>query len=467
MLNNLTNFLNIIKGKMIKTKPDASDLIVLGTKNANYGGGYAPSAILYSDIKADILGELPEEGKCGIHFGLNFASVGPKVSFKRPNFSSNITDIIIPGLVEFKRDNNVGGIYNAQDEVSWNSNQSPLFTEWNSVYTDDFNNGWGNLFNASNRTYDTFRNSLNGMIGAIIVGQKLLFRHTSTGRMWIIEFTEWTQAGNGGGFAYDRYEIFPATNFYRPTDSPYTVDHISEGLIIKRDNIKGIYNAVLETSYDSNWYISPKGTEWNSSYTDNTNFGFSDLSNLRTRKYGTWRDAVDANPPAAVSDELELIMHDLSTDLYWKIVFTDWGIGDNGDKGTLGYTRTLIPQDCGVKFNDGTVMTTAPISSGPVIDAEGNLIVANSSNDLVEVGPGASHLIPNFSGMLIVNDHYDGGVETWIAGGGDTVCLGATNTGGGPVGSTLAISGSGYEWTNVSNMNGPFTFTVVKTRNEA
>ena len=103
----------------------------------------------------------------------------------------------------------------------------------------------------------------------------------------------------------------------------------------------------------------------------------------------------------------------------------------------------------------------------PVLDSEGNLIIDDNSANTVNVGPGEKHLIPNFSGFLLVNDHYDGGVETWIAGGGDTICLGATNTGGGPVGSTLSISGSGYEWVNVSNMNGPFTFTVIKTRNVA
>ena len=107
------------------------------------------------------------------------------------------------------------------------------------------------------------------------------------------------------------------------------------------------------------------------------------------------------------------------------------------------------------------------LNLGPVVDANDNLIVANSSDNTVAVGPGGTHLIDDFSGMLIVNDHYDGGVETWIAGGGDTICLGATNTGGGPVGSTLTINSNGYLWTNDSNMTGPFTFTVIKTRNEA
>lgn len=107
------------------------------------------------------------------------------------------------------------------------------------------------------------------------------------------------------------------------------------------------------------------------------------------------------------------------------------------------------------------------LSSYLITVEDSNLIVANSSDYLVEVGPGESHAINNFSGMLIVNDHYDGRVETWIAGGGDTVLLGATNLGGDPCGSTLTINGSGYDWTNGDNLTGPFTFTVIKTRNEA
>lgn len=109
----------------------------------------------------------------------------------------------------------------------------------------------------------------------------------------------------------------------------------------------------------------------------------------------------------------------------------------------------------------------ASLNVGTVVDEEGNVITANSSQNTVDVANGASHLIPDFSGTLIVNDHYDGRVESWIAGGGDTVLLGATNLGGGVCGSTLTMSSNGYEWTNVDNLLGPFTFTVIKTRNEA
>jgi hypothetical protein len=139
---------------------------------------------------------------------------------------------------------------------------------------------------------------------------------------------------------------------------------------------------------------------------------------------------------------------------------------------TVDPTQTLVP--LGLKDgrrDDGYLAgaisvedLAAQIGSQSVIDADGNLIIADSSADTVVVGNGATHLVDDFSGMLIVNDHYDGGVETWIAGGGDAVLLGATNLGGGTCNNTLTMASNGYEWTNVDNLTGPFTFTVIKTR---
>ena len=469
MLNNLTNFFNLIAGKLIKKTPESTDLIALGTKNVNFGGGYRPTGILYSDLKADILKDA-SGAACGTQFGLNWASVGPKVSFKKKNYATGERDIIIPNELELARKNNQG-LFNAPIESGWDGNVSPADTEWNSIYTDAVNNGWGNLADVATRTFDVFQDSVNGDIGCNIVGLDLVMRHIPSGRLWIIKFTEWTANNNGGGFAYDRYEIFPEVNFYRAPQNPATVDIVSEGLIIKRDNVRGLYNSVLESEYDNNCDNSPLGTEWNSIYTDSTNYGFTNLANVRNRKFGTWREAVNANPLNAFNDGIEMIMHDLSTDLYWTVIFTEWGSGEGGGYGEFGYIRQLIPQDCGIKFNDGTVMTTAVTAGGttccPVLDAEGNLVIDDNSTNTVNVGPGGTQFIPNFSGFLLVNDHFDGGLETWIAGGGDTICIGATNTGGGPVGSSLYISGTGYMWQNDSNMTGPFTFTVIKTRNEA
>lgn len=103
---------------------------------------------------------------------------------------------------------------------------------------------------------------------------------------------------------------------------------------------------------------------------------------------------------------------------------------------------------------------------GSTIDTEGNLIAVDNSANTVSVGPGGTHDIPNFSGMLIVNDHYDGGISAWLCGGGNTTTL-IGYTPYGPGTGTVTINGNGYTWTNEANQVGPFTFTVIKTRNSS
>ena len=52
MLNNLTNFYSIIRGRMLRksTTVEGTDIIPLGVVNPNYDGGYAPSAITVQDF---------------------------------------------------------------------------------------------------------------------------------------------------------------------------------------------------------------------------------------------------------------------------------------------------------------------------------------------------------------------------------------------------------------------------------
>lgn len=121
----------------------------------------------------------------------------------------------------------------------------------------------------------------------------------------------------------------------------------------------------------------------------------------------------------------------------------------------------------GITITDTTCCNIKEITSA-VLDTEGNRIIADSSNNTVSVGAGASHDIPNFSGMLIVNDHFNGAVETWICGGGGTAVL-LGNTPYGPGIGDVTINGgiNGYTWTNTNDQLGPFTFTVIKTRNGA
>ena len=72
---------------------------------------------------------------------------------------------------------------------------------------------------------------------------------------------------------------------------------------------------------------------------------------------------------------------------------------------------------------------------------------------------------PNFSGMIIINNHVSGSVATWIAGGGGVALLGATNSATG-IG-TITFTGGQYVWTSNANPAGLHTITTIRTRNAA
>jgi hypothetical protein len=461
---------------MMKKTPDATDLIALGTKDPRYGGGYKPTGILYSDLKADILGD---GTGCLPQFNFKPGSVGEKVSFRKASGANPVTnrDIIIPNELEIARSNG-GGIYNFAVETSFNGGISPENTFWNTQYLDPTNTSWAPVWDIENRTYDTWQNAIETPEGSSAppqyVGMPTVMKYdngSDPARYWLILFTEWgVGAYDEYGFAYDRYEIFPAVTFTRPDDRFDIRDIISPGVHIARESNQGqIFNIVNEPEAQTG--VSPRNTRWNSIYTDaRPNYsGFTDLSNLESRVYTDFALALDGNVGNNIIGT-DLIMHDLTTDLYYKVVFADWTSGGNG--GGFEYTRTVIPQSCQIKFADGSVMNTASASSSgaaccPVLDVNNNLIIDDNSTNTVSLGPGEPQRIPDFSGMLLVNDHFSGRVETWIAGSGDAALLGYTDLSSGIPTSTVTQNGNGYEWTNNDNLVGPFTFTVIKTRNGA
>jgi hypothetical protein len=61
MLNNLTNFFNLIVGRKIKNAStiEDTDLIPLGTRDPRYDGFYQPTGIEYSELKDNILASIP------------------------------------------------------------------------------------------------------------------------------------------------------------------------------------------------------------------------------------------------------------------------------------------------------------------------------------------------------------------------------------------------------------------------
>jgi len=76
----------------------------------------------------------------------------PTVYFTKTNYGPEV-DVIISGRLEIRRNNN-GGIYNDVVENNFNSNVSPVGTEWNSIYTQPYN--------GSNFEYNTIVNEFKG-----------------------------------------------------------------------------------------------------------------------------------------------------------------------------------------------------------------------------------------------------------------------------------------------------------------
>jgi hypothetical protein len=352
--------------------------------NRGKANGYVPleanSKISSSYIDAASLGvaTFPYTGSVGIsgsitvngpstisgnyfNIGLSPALLGPKVYFERLNYTASI-DIISSGSLEIAREDNQGGIYNYALEANFNSNLSPSGTLWNSIYTDEANYGWHDLQSLPYRTYDTFREALNNNIGKNILYTPLVMHDTVEDTYYLIQFSKWTAGGNGGGFAYDRYEvIFPSSVYFtKPNYSSSIVDPVSPSLVIKRDNQQGIYNSVLEQQYDNNAYLSPLGTRWNSIYTDPANYGFSNLSNVKGRTYNSWYEALDESVGNNIVG-LEMIMHDIQEDQYYKVKFDSWT--QNAGGGGFSYTRSIILPEGAVFFPDGTTQTTAKESS--------------------------------------------------------------------------------------------------------
>lgn len=387
MLNNLSNFFNLIVGRKIKTTAADSDLIPLGTRDPRYDGFYQPTGIQYADLKADILSNVTVSG-CLPQFDFKAGSVGEKVSFKKSHTDDPtvVKDVIIPGQLEITRGNAGGGIYNIAYQINY-SGGGPQYTFWNTQYLDANDTSWAPLGNIDSRIYDTWLNAIQTPAGSNAppqyVGMPAIMKFDNGAdpvRYWLILFTEWG-VGNyneEGAFAYDRWEIYPSVTYIKADYDNTAVDTISAGVHIKRDNNGPLYNSVTDPFGEAG--ASPRNTRWNSVYTDSRSgySGFSDLSNLEDRVYTDFTLALDY----AIGNNVlttDLIMHDMTTDLYYKVVFTSWT--QNGNGGGFAYTRTVIPQSCPIKFADGSVMTSAAKGSGGVQSVTyANVFFVDSTN---------------------------------------------------------------------------------------
>jgi hypothetical protein len=328
--------------------------------------------------------------KDGLVLDFKVDSVGPKVSFTKVSDTDpyEFRDIIIPGELEISRGNTGGGIFNTVlDEGYWNG--APSNTSWNTKFVNADNTTWAPLWDIENRTFDTWRNAIQTPSGdkipPLYVGTYAVMQHTPTSRYWLILFTEWGVGNNEEyGFSYDRWEIFSAVGFrYHgvntiDTYEPTAVDQISEGVAFARSSNGPIYNNVEENWNNWNEQISPINTLWNSSFTDSRAgySGFNNLSNLESRIYTSFVNALDGAVGNNILDT-PLIMHDLTTDLYWKFSFYDWAQGGQN----AGLILDYAVEDLGAGYTDGTgIILTATGGTGEnctvTVDISGGSIIS-------------------------------------------------------------------------------------------
>lgn len=118
---------------------------------------------------------------------------------------------------------------------------------------------------------------------------------------------------------------FEKPDFADPTD-PASQDALTEGVVLARGDVQGLYNAALESGYD---FASPAGTEW--AWTLN-NPGLApedlDAANHASLSFDSWRDAHGGNPLATL--DIPGVLHLIDEDIYLDIRFTAWSVGPLG-----------------------------------------------------------------------------------------------------------------------------------------
>lgn len=124
--------------------------------------------------------------------------------FEKLDYGDQI-DIIVPddgegsGVGITRGENN--GIYNPYREEGWDENVSPAGTQWNL-------DGWDDLSNVTTRTYTNFYDAYgNGGLGNKVPGSQAVMYVPDSGKYYAIQWINWTQGNNGGGFSYTRKEL--------------------------------------------------------------------------------------------------------------------------------------------------------------------------------------------------------------------------------------------------------------------
>ncbi|MBL6645177.1 MAG: HYR domain-containing protein [Flavobacteriales bacterium] len=135
--------------------------------------------------------------------------VSETVSFEKMDYDdpSLVHDSIAPGVWISRGDDQ--GLINAATGESWDG-EGPSGTLWRVA--------------GSGGAWSSFYDVFGGGIGNAILSTELELWVPSVNQVWHMDFTSWTQGGNGGGFAYTRTSLAPCAGCTSPVALDYDPD---------------------------------------------------------------------------------------------------------------------------------------------------------------------------------------------------------------------------------------------------
>ena len=247
------------------------------------------------------------------------------------------------------------GLFNSEEEFSYNSSVSPIGTLWNA-------DGWGTLVGFNTRTYERFDLILTGPDNT--PPGELIMWDTINDKYYKFAINVWGVDNNE--FSYTR-TLITDPNYFSKTNNGNEVDVIVEddgngaGIGITRDNNNGIYNPYRDEGWSSS--VSPSGTLWNID-------GWDDLTDIESRTYTNFYAAYGNGQLGNRVPGSKAIMYVSETDKYYAVEWLGWTQNNQG--GGFSYTRReidLTKLTQGITFADGTVQTTAYVDTNVVSTA--------------------------------------------------------------------------------------------------
>jgi hypothetical protein len=155
-----------------------------------------------------------------------------------------------------------------------------------------------------------------------------------------------------------------------------------------------------------------------------------------------------------------------NTDWEW-IAYTD-AAGTGANDLTIANqagTALYIASNRTATFGGNLTSTTHLLSSTFTANTNITSYDFDHAGGTVSISNAQTINFPNFSGMIIINNHVSGSVATWLVGGGGITVLGATNSATG-IGAITFVGGQ-YVWTSNANPAGLHTITTIRTRSAA